>query len=397
VLSFPNTAPTEIPTTGQQWLPPRGIYYEHNRQRPKTPFLLRWTDGGVGKSQSFKDATDREKAAMDLAAKRVEHGTEILNFDPREWRRWLEFKERAGDHDPLEILHQWQVMRGDNHNAASAITVADAVEQYLAFRSEESLSRDTERHFDKHLRQRFAATHGAMRIREVTADTIKTWLGSLTVGRGKREGQKVEPLTRRNHRKDLNTFLDYCVRVRGWIARNPCDAVAVPAVVEADVSLLTIEQGRRLFAMNKGKPVLGRLALEAFGFLRASSAGRLRKEHINFEERGIRMPGLEHKSRKAKFRQGHPDNLWKFLEAAPDACWEMKWWQYRNEKAVAFAVAGIPSSNRLRKTCLSAHLAWLKNQPLTSYLAQHRHMSTTDIYLGVMTEANGKAWFEITP
>src|SRR5690606_3637977 len=130
---------------------------------------------------------------------------------------------------------------------------------------------------------------------------------------------------------------------------------------EHDVELMTVDEGRRLFAANAGERIAGRLALEAFGFLRASSAGRIQREHVNFAERGIRMPGLEHKSRKAKFRQGHPDNLWAWLNRAPDETWGMSWWEYRNEKRDAFVRAGLPGSdNRLRKTCLSAHLAWLK-------------------------------------
>ena len=209
----------------------------------------------------------------------------------------------------------------------------------------------------------------------------------------------MEAVTRRHHRKDVNTFLDYCARVKRWIPANPCDGVAVPEVEEKDVKLLTVDEGRRLFAANEGSIVAGRLALEAFGFLRASSAGRLQAEDIRFGSRGLRMPGMEHKSGKTKFRQGHPDNLWAWLNRAPDETWTMKWWEYRNEKRVAFRVAGIAdgSENRLRKTCISAHLAWMKNPAMTSYLAQHRHTSTTEIYQGVMEEAEARAWFEIHP
>lgn len=235
-----------------------------------------------------------------------------------------------------------------------------------------------------------------MKLRDVTADLIAKWLKRLT---HPRTDKPMEAVTRRHHRKDLNTFFDYCVRMRGWITRNPCDAVAVPIVEEQDVKLLTIEEGRQLFAANEGNPVVGRLALEAFGFLRASSAGRIRKDDIKFATRGIRLVGAEHKSGKTRFRQGHPDNLWAWLNRAPDETWGMQWWEYRNEKRVAFRVAGIDdgSENRLRKTCLSAHLAWQKNQALTSLLAQHRHVSTTEIYLGVMEEADGEAWFQIGP
>lgn len=392
----PNGNPTEGQTAPQRWKPPPGIYYEFNRQRPTAPFLLRWDQNGTPRTQSFANETDRETAAKALAEKRAEFGKEVLTFDPREWRRWLEFKERAGGEDPLDILrevHANRAARGLPSSVATR-TVPLAVAAYLEHRISEGLSKDTIRHFKKHLSERFAATHAALKLHEVTAEVIRRWLGSL---KHPRTGAPLDALTKRHHRKDLNTFLDYCV-LEGWLARNPCSAVAVPKVEEEDVILMSIEEGRRLFAANAAFPVVGRLALEAFGFLRASSAGRIGRSHIQFQERGIRMPGHEHKSRKAKFRQGHPDNLWAWLGRAPDECWEMTAIQYRNEKGLAFARAGLSGSdNRLRKTCLSAHLAWLKNQPLTSYLAQHRHMTTTDNYLGVMTEQDGKAWFEIGP
>lgn len=393
---MPNGHPTKSATESQRKLP-TGIWYEFNKQRLRKPYMLRWTDGGDQKSKSFATEDEREETAQELADKRADYGKEILSFDPREWRRWLEFKEKAGDADPMDILRELQSLRGDNALPAGAILVDDAVKQYVAFRAEGKLSEDTRRHIVKHVRERFGNTHAAVKLRDVTPGMIFAWLKSLLSSKGANKGQPVEPVTRRHHRKDLNTFFDFCI-TKGWLTRNPCELVAVPHVEETDVELMTIDEGRALFAANEGLPVVGRMAIEAFGFLRASSAGRIEKGHINFSERGIRMPGFEHKSRKAKFRQGHPDNLWAWLNRAPDETWSMTSIQYRHEKALAFARAGLGGSdNRLRKTCLSAHLAWLKNQPLTSYLAQHRHTSTTDIYLGVMTEAHGRAWFQIGP
>jgi len=394
---MPQRNPTKTTTEPQRWTPPAGIYYERNRQRPARPFMLRWKAEGKARSQSFASESEREDAARDLARKRADHGSDVLTFDVREWRRWLEFRERAGDNDPLDILREWQLSRIDAGASSAAIAVRDAVKTYATHRAEGSLSKDTRRHIRKHVEERFGGYFAGEKLRDVTPTKISEWLRTLMVSRGKRKSEPVEPLTRRHHRKDVNTFFDYCVQ-RGWIARNPVDLVPVPHVEEHDVELLTVEEGRRLFAANRGERIAPRLALEAFGFLRASSAGRIQQEHVNFAERGIRMPGAEHKSRKAKFRQGHPDNLWQWLRLATADTWSMSWWEYRNEKRDAFVRAKIQASdNRLRKTCLSAHLAWQKNQPLTSYLAQHRHTSTTEIYLGTMTERDGAAWFGIAP
>lgn len=367
-----------------------GIRRQHRPGRP-LPFLLGWTEGGKRKWQSYSTEEERSDAEKKLLEKREEFGKEVLSFDPREWRTWLAFKAKIGEADPMQVAHEWLAGRG---GTTSTLTVAEAVTKYLAHRSDGNLSEDTRRHFKKHLQDRFAATHGAMNLHEVAADTIRKWLKSL---RHPRTAKPMEPVTLRHHRKDVNTFLEWCV-AEGLIMRNPCASVAVPEVIEEDVELMPVADTQRLFELNAGRRVIYRIALEAFGFLRASSAGRISKADINFKTRGLRMPGAQHKSRKTKFRQGHPDNLWAWIEGAPDEVWDMQWWEYRNEKRVAFEVAGLGGSdNRLRKTCLSAHLAWLKNQPLTSYLAQHRHTSTTEIYLGVMDEMDGERHFLTYP
>ena len=384
------TEPEREPKRNQ----PEGIRFKYREDRPK-PYLMGWSDGGLHRWQAFADEETRADAAAAIAGKREEFGKEILNFDPREWRAWLDFKAKANGVEPMDILREWQAMRAANGSPTpTSITVADAVANYLKFRASGSLAGVTTWRLEKHLKKRFASLYGPLHLGAVTPKLIGEWLASLRSDRG---GGPVGPLTTRHHRKDLNTFLKYCTR-EGWMPRNPCESVPVPAIAEHDVSLITVEQGKKLFSANADFPVAGRLALEAFGFLRSSSAGRLRKEHINFGDRGIRMPGYEHKSRKTKFRQGHPDNLWAWLDRAPDACWAMTPVQYRHEKHDAFVRAELDgSANRLRKTCISAHLAHVKNKPLTSYLAQHRDMTTTEIYEGVMTSNDGAAWFQILP
>lgn len=391
----PTGKPNELPTAA--WEPPTGIWYEFNRQRPARPYLLRWKVDGAEKTQSFTTEEDREDAAKGLAEKREDFGREVLNFDPREWRRWLEFKAAAGGVDPMAILGEWRALAGKQDAARVNTPTPAAIEAYMAFRARETLAADTRRHLSLHLERRFASHFTGIAMRNITPELIDGWLDSLTVGRGDNEGEPVDPLTRRHHLKSVLGWLDWC-RKQGWVERNAAELVPMPEIEEEDVELLSVADGRRLFEANASHRVVGRLALEAFGFLRASSAGRIQREHINFAERGIRMPGAEHKSRKAKFREGHPSNLWAWLNRAPDETWEMNAWEYRNEKRDAFVRAGLSESmNRLRKTCLSAHLACFRNQPLTSYLAQHSNTYTTDTYLGVMTQADGAAWFQIGP
>lgn len=171
-----------------------------------------------------------------------------------------------------------------------------------------------------------------------------------------------------------------------------------PQVEEKDVSVIPINDAIRFFRANRDERVIGRIALEAFGGLRYSSAGRIQRENLNFEDRGIEIPGSIHKSGKRKFRQGHPDCLWAWLEHAPVGCWSMTFLQYREEKREAFVRANVQFiKNIWRHSFASYMLAETKNLPLVSYLMQHKNTTTTGIYEGVATKADARRYLSITP
>lgn len=356
---------------------------------------MQWREkGGKRRSEGFATAGDREIAAKALAEKRAEHGSAVLAFDPAKWRRFLEAEQIAGGVDLVDVAKEWLKLRQGAEKLAG-LTVAQAIEKYLALRAAETLDVSTTKHVEKHVRDRFGAGHGVLPLMDVTPDTIRSWLASLT---HPKTGEPMSSLTKRHHRKDLNTFFNRAV-AEGWLLRNPCESVALPKIHEEDVTVLPIEHAEALFgSANKGQRVLARLALEAFGGLRYVSAGRIRKEHIDFAAKGLTMPGALHKSGKRKFRQGQPDNLWAWLAAAPESCWEMSLVQYRHEKREAFVRAGVAMpKNVVRHSFGSYHVALHRNQPLTAYLMQHNNPKTTDIYLGVATEAAAKRYFAILP
>jgi site-specific recombinase XerD len=132
--------------------------------------------------------------------------------------------------------------------------------------------------------------------------------------------------------------------------------------------------------------------------MRASSAGRLSKDHINFAERGIAMPGQKHKSGKRKFRQGHPDVLWAWLEAATDETWNLSPTNYAKLKSLAFIRARVSNpGNVLRDSFASYLLALTKDMGGVGYLMQHTRSSTTEGYEGIATEKDAKLVLAMTP
>lgn len=401
----PRTA-TETPP----WTPPRGIRYEHRPGRKK-PFLLFWSDKqGKRVSTAYASENLRETAARALADKREDFGTSVLTFSPREWQVWQEFRAEIGEADPMQVAREWKAIRqGAGTDKAAGYTITEAVAEYMRLRkAEEKLSADTWRHFDKHLTKRFAGVLGSMKLADLTADHIRTWLAALT---HPRTGEPMEDLTKKHHRKDVNTFLDRARR-EGWILRNPCEVIAPPSVDDGDVTVIPIADAIRFFEVNRDARVTPRIALEAFGAIRFSTAGRIGKENLNFDDRGISMPGSIHKSGKRKFRQGHPKNLWAWLRLAKKETWEMTPLQYREEKRAALYRAGLRPlvaendddraqlrglRNVWRHSFASYHLAAFKNPPLTGYLMQHTNTKTTEIYEGVATEADAKKFFAILP
>ena len=383
----------------EAWKPPRGIRYVDRAGR-KSPYLLEWREPGKASAttQSFRTASDRERAAKELVEKRGEYGREILSFDPTEWRRWMAFKAEApAGLDPMVILHEWQHFRQGTDTSGSDMTVSKAIAEYKRLRwevDEVKISDDTKRHIKKHVEDRFGGRFGAVRLREITPEVIRTWLKELKHGR---TGEPMDALTKRHHRKDLSTFFKRAVS-EGWILRNPCDSVAVPTKEQEDVTVLSVEDAKKLFAANRDEPCIGRLALEAFGGLRYSSAARIQKAHINFAAKGIAMPGKAHKSGKRKYRQGHAENLWAWLQHAPEACWTMTVRQYLQAKGEAFVRAGVANpGNVLRHSFASYHLALHKDPPRTAYLMQHTSLKMLEVYEGVAAEDDAAAYFAITP
>lgn len=391
------------------WQPPRGMWYEHRPRCTANPFWLFWRADGQRKWSKFESAADREVFAKDLAEKLAEHGSAaVLAFDPVEWKRWLEFKRIVGDDvDPLAVAVEWKQQRQGRAGSVYGIELPSAVDKYQAIRaSEKSWGEDSKRHAVRHL-VRFVDAFPGRRINELNTEDIRAWLGGLR----QNDGSPMHPLTIKDHRKNIAAFFDYAVR-EGWVQSNPVAAVKPPKAEVEDVYVLPVSDAEHFFAVNRDARCIGRIALEAFGGVRYTTAGKITKDGLDFDRAGIRMQGGIHKSGKTKFRQGQPKNLWAWLKHAPAACWSMTPLQYREEKRACFLRANLrpaaPTTdaeraqidrlaNVWRHSFASYHLAAYKTPHLTQYLMQHSSAKMTEVYEGVAVEKDGKRYFSIIP
>ena len=391
-------SPTESPTNTPKWQPPRGIAYEYTPGAAK-PFRLRWTADGTRRSESFEHEDHREDRARGLADARKDHGKAMLTFSPAGWSEYLTAKEISHGADLRDVARAWLAGSADS-SPVSTITAADAVSKYVTRRFASDIRRDTDtgRHIDLHLSRRFCGQFGNVRLSEITAEQIREWLYGIT---SKKTGAKHGSIAKRQHLKDLNVFFVRAIR-EGWVRKNPCELVDLPEVPVKDVQILTVDQAKRLLFANRKYPIAARLALEMFGGLRAASAERIQKAHIDFEAHGIRLPGGIHKGGKTLYRQGQPDVLWKWLKAAPETCWtEINEGNYGHEKVKAVVRAFGPDftmpHNALRHSFASYLIALTGNLPNVSYLMQHTSTATTTIYEGIARRSEAKKYFAISP
>jgi len=342
----------------ETWQPPRGIAYRFRENRP-SPYFLLWSDEhGRRRAAAYDSPGARERAAKILAEKRTAHGTDVLTFDPREWRRWLMFRQLIGEIDPVTVAQQWLAGRKEQ-GVQSSITVGDAARRYLAARKSEGIAKATLSHAAKDM-SRFTARFGDRLLADLRPEEIRQWLGTLPFS----------DITKRNHYKRVSAFFSWG-RMEGLAASNPCESIKSPARESEDVTVLSVDDTEKLFATAfKLRPqVCARLALEAFAGLRFSSAARLVKADLNFAEKGITLPASKLKTRRRHYIDSLPDNLWKWLRAAPAEAWELTERQYLALKSQVFTLSAVTNpGNVLRHSFCSYHVAAHKDAARTAVI-----------------------------
>lgn len=351
---------------------PRGVKIGQRKDERPKPFFVRF--GHPRKTESFATERERNDRAAELVTIKEEHGAQLMRFDPAEW---AEFKK-------------WKAQRA---TMRLGMPVKEAVTEYLSLRSNEGLAEDSYRH-TKTILLRFVGALGEHPLAEVTPDHVRAWLAGLEAKHG------FSAVTLRHYRKDLNVFFNRAIREK-WTSENPCKAVVPPKVEQSDdVAVMELKDAFHFFKMNRDQRAIGRLAAEAFAGLRHSSAGRMTKEDLAFDESGLVLPASKHKSGRRHYVDGYPKNLWRWLKFAPASCWTLKARAYGQHKALAFARANVNNpGNVFRHTFATAHLAAFKDAPALGTLLTHRNLTMLyQHYKGRgLSQAVARAYFMITP
>lgn len=359
------------------------------------PYRVRWRNpDGSKRSKAFAKESQRTAFAKAWAKQRKLFGVSAQVVDAETIETWHEFARLTGGAAPLEVARWWQKVRG---TVGGIMTIDDAVVKYLAHRKEGGARNDTYNHLKCHL-QRLSGFYQGRRLADLGVPEMRRWLDEL---RSPRLGNvPMATGSKRHHWQSASLLFSYAM-LHHWVAENPMAKIPAPSWGHSDeIGILTLEQALELFRANAGHRVIGRLALEAFGGLRASSAGRLRGEHIKHDLRGIELPASQHKSGHRHFVEGQPANLWAWLESAPAEGWKISERMYALEKQLAFARARIPHPhNCLRHSFGTYHLHAYRKPGSTAIIMQHRGDPDTlwKHYAGRATQADSLAYFEIRP
>jgi site-specific recombinase XerD len=372
------------------WQPPRGIRFLKFPNRPAQPYGVQWRVDGQRKTKTFATREAQETFAKKMAGDVKRDGLAAYRLNPDEAREWRQFRADIGDADLADVVRVWRRYGG---STTTGITLADAVAAFLKAKEGEGVSDASLRHFKPVLRQ-FKDAVGNVTAASIERTQLEAYLTDL-------DTQSAE--TRRTHFKRVRTLFNWLKETR-QIVENPCDGWKAPREALREISVMSVEDGVKLFAENhaapKARELLGRLALEAFCGMRHETAAQIGAAGFDFVSKVITIPATIDKNRKAQFIEHAEDNLWQWLAWSKPETWTMDRIQYRNAKSSAFVRAKIAHvHNVLRHSAASYHIAKYGDAGKTAAMLTHANLRMLwSNYRGKGGgQANGKAWFAIVP
>jgi hypothetical protein len=373
-----------------KWQPPRGIRLFDLPNRPDAPKAVQWRVDGKRKTKTFATAEKQIEFARELAGAAKDHGLDAFRLNPDEAREWRAFRAELGADVPLaSVLACWR-----KHGVErTSLTVADAVTAYLAAKAAEGMSAGAQSHY-RAVYGRFSAVYGVRDVATIDRAEVVSWA----------DGLEMADWSRRSHLNRVRSLFRW-LKVCRHIAEDPCEGIRQIKIVPKEVQLITPEQGAKLFAVNSQPDVpdhrelCGRLALEAFAGIRFDSVAAMTAADIRRDMQGILLPADKIKTRKRRFIQNLPANLWPWIEWSRPESWVMTKRQYLQAKSLAFVRAKVPHPrNCLRKSAATYHLAAFGNAGHTAAMLCHTSLAKlVNDYNGIASAEVAKLWFEITP
>lgn len=280
----------------------------------------------------------------------------------------------------------------DHHAAVKSVPLKDAVRGYLHTLQIRKLSWEYIGHCRRELGKLEDHFGSRYDLSGISGTDMVRFLAALPLS----------PRTKENYRSHYERFFRWCMK-SGWIVHSPMEAIDSIRVAETDPNVMPVADVRTLLneCLKSNPRAAPFMALAFFAGMRSSQIPRLKRGDLNFEERGITLPGATHKTRKRFYVEGHEDNLWAWLEPLR----KKKSWKpfadstFRDWRERAYLVAGIEyPHNGARDSFCSYHIALHNDASRTATLLTHRGVNMLySHYRGKALKRDAVEYFRITP
>lgn len=361
---------------------------KYDRKDRQNKYGVKWGSWKRPRYKFFDNTSDRDAYFDALVKKEKREGLAALDISTVEAQIMRTCIELLGS--PQRVL---AICEAESHKADTLdIDIAAAVKQYCE--EKYNLGRnDNYCRALKNILDRFSSFFSG-RISDLTMADAKEWIFSLNFA----------PITVRNHKKTCSAFFSWCIK-QGYVRKNIFSDVEIPDVIMPEPAILTVDQTKAMFkaALEYYPDTLAYLALSAFAGIRSSACARLEMKHIDFQQRGILIRAEAAKNKRRIFIDGHPDNLWEWLEFAKKTAPEgfslsKRMWDRRKEQLAEKTGFQMPH-NALRHSFCSYHVALHGDAGKTATLLTHRGNVAIlyEHYKGNAPKAEAACYFNITP
>lgn len=345
---------------------------------------------GLPPRREYFDSPQERDAAMRAMIKRAEReGPDVLSVTSADAHLLNDLRDiLPANVDPREAARLWVKMNG-----GESCSLEDASKEYRITLQNRRLSADYQSQVNRALRRFEGAVNGKTSVGDITGRQVEAWIYGL----GFKSLRSLD-----NYHTYMKSFFDWCVR-RGYCRKSPMESLDGVNVPESEPNVMPVDDVRLFFkkCLESNPKAAPFLALAFFAGIRSSHIPRLKRADINFEERGITMPGATHKTRKRFYVEGHEDNLWAWLEPLRD----MEDWRpfadstFRDWREKIYLKSGVDyPQNGARDSFCSYHIALHNDASRTATLLTHRGVGMLyGHYLGAATRRDAEAFFSIVP
>ena len=353
-----------------------GISYPRAGMPPKKVF--HWTTKA---SRDAQLSADRRLAAME--------GTAGLTASAGDVQLLGELRQLLpGNVDPREAVRFYL----DHHRPPESRSFRAAMRGYLHNLQVRELSWEYIGHCRRELERLEQYVGAEAELGSISGTDLVKFFAALPLA----------PRTKSNYRDHFDRFFRWCVK-SGFLIHSPMAAIDEIRVAETDPNVMPVEDVQAFFAqcLKSNPKAAPFFALSFFAGLRSSQIPRLKRGDLNFEERGITMPGATHKTRKRFYVEGHEENLWAWLEPLR----AMKAWKpfagstFRDWREKVYLKARVDyPHNGARDSFCSYHIALHNDASRTATLLTHRGVNMLyGHYRGKAMRRDALEYFGIRP